>query len=102
MSPTPHVLLLEDCDKSNSPVAVREPDYRVLPQFQGASYAKRYQLFCEKAHRENLYDASALLTSTRFDGIRGKYHEPAPELSFMNLAAALYGRAVTFCKSRSR
>ena len=35
------VMLLEDCAASNSPVNVSEPHFPVLPEFKGASYARR-------------------------------------------------------------
>jgi len=37
-----YLFLLEDCDRSRSPVKVREPHFEVFPEFDGASYAKRY------------------------------------------------------------
>src|SRR5664279_5105243 len=50
------VMLLEDCEKSNTPVAVSEPHFRVFPEFRGASYTKRYELLLRKLVREKLYD----------------------------------------------
>jgi hypothetical protein len=94
------LMILEHCDKSTSPVRVEQPHYAVLQEFQGASYAKRYELFCEKAHKEGLYDATAFLMASQEDGLRGRVIEPNATLTFRNLAAALYGRAVTFCQQR--
>ena len=64
------------------------------------AYAKRYQIFCEKAFREGLYDATAFLMSNKAGGLKGAFIEPSPELSFKKLAAAIHGRAVAHCKQR--
>ncbi len=95
-----YLMLLEHDDASIRPVGVNEPHYKVLPEFRNASYAKRYQIFCEKAFREGLYDATAFLMSDKTGGLRGEYVEPSEELSFKRLAAAIYGRAVAYRKQR--
>jgi hypothetical protein len=60
-----YVFLLEDCPASHSPVKVKEPHFKVFPEFLKASYAKRYELFCRKLVRERHYDAAAFLMSDR-------------------------------------
>jgi hypothetical protein len=35
------LMLLEDCPASRTPVAVREPHFRVFDEFRNASYAMR-------------------------------------------------------------
>jgi len=62
------LMLLEECPKSLTAVSVSEPHYKVFPEFQGASYAKRYQLLCERLVERQLYGAAALLLSTPKDG----------------------------------
>ena len=96
-----YLMLLEDDAASTKPVRENEPHYEVLPEFKNASYAKRYQTFCEKAFREGLYDATAFLMSNQTGGLKGEFIEPSAELSFKNLAAAIYGRAVAYCKQRA-
>ncbi len=95
-----YLMLLEHDDISTRPVDVSEPHYKVLPEFRDASYAKRYQIFCEKAFREGLYDATAFLMSNKAGGLKGDFIEPSEELSFKKLAAAIYGRAVAHLKQR--
>ncbi len=73
------VMLVEDCPKSNMPVAVSEPHFPVFREFKGASYAKRYELLLRKLVSEKLYDASAFLMATSDGGPRGEFHEPAKE-----------------------
>ena len=50
-------MLLEESPMSTEAVRVREPHYRVLRPFENASYARRYQVLCERLVRERLYDA---------------------------------------------
>lgn len=54
-------MLLEEAPRSISPVEVTEPHFSVREEFRGASYAKRYELFCQKLVRERLYDAACFL-----------------------------------------
>jgi Restriction endonuclease XhoI len=97
-----YIMLLEDDAASTRPVKLNEPHFKVLPEFQESSYCRRYQIFCEKAFREGLYDATALLMSNKDDGLKGEYIEPSPDLTFKRLAAAIYGRAVAYSKERGR
>lgn len=98
-SPQPflgYFFMLEDCDASNRPVRVQEPHFRVLPEFIGASYVKRYELFCRKLVLERYYNASAFITSTSQDGLRGIYKFPAEDLSVERFAKVLIGHVKTF------
>ena len=74
-----YLFLLEECPRSLSPVAVREPHFEVFQDFHGASYAKRYEILLLKLLRERLYDGACLLLSTKEDGIQGEYREPNKE-----------------------
>lgn len=60
-----YLFLLEDCPGSRRPVAVKEPHFKVFPEFVQASYARRYELFCRKLARERHYDATAFLLSEK-------------------------------------
>jgi hypothetical protein len=96
-SPRPFVgylMLLEDCEASRRPVDVQEPHFKIFPEFRAASYAQRYEILLQKLVRDQLYDASALLLTSRAAAATGSYREPNAELSFANLATALVGRAV--------
>ena len=95
-----YLMLLEDDLASNVPVAVAEPHFKVRDEFRDASYARRYELFCEKLMRERLYDATALLMSGKDAGRGGSYREPSAELSFKRFAAALTGRGFAFARGR--
>lgn len=84
-----YIMLLEDSPRTNSPVAVREPHFKVLPEFDGASYSRRYELFCRKLVRERHYSAALFLTSRSNAIDSGKYSEPADDLSFDGFSASL-------------
>ncbi len=75
-----YLFMLEDCPASCRPVRVVEPHFAVFPEFRGASYRRRYEVFCRKLVRERLYDAAAFLTSDRSRGLTGQYSEPAEDL----------------------
>lgn len=104
-SPRPwlgYFFLLEESPRSISPVAVSEPHFPVFEEFRGASYAKRYELFCQKLVRERLYDAACFILSDKVSGLKGKFREPVSELNFQNFVASLIGRAVAYSKSREQ
>jgi len=84
-----YLFLLEDCPQSQRPVKVREPHFEVFPEFRGASYARRYELFCRKLVLERHYDASAFLLSEKGPGLEGRFREPATDLSFVHFAKSL-------------
>jgi hypothetical protein len=89
-----YFMLLEDAPRSNAPVRPKQPHFKVFPEFDGASYAKRYELLLTKLVRARLYDAGCLIMSTRDGGRRGEYREPTLELSFRNFMTSLLGRTV--------
>jgi hypothetical protein len=98
-SPQPflgYFFMLEDCDASNNPVKVREPHFKVFPEFVGASYRRRYELFCRKLVLERHYTASAFITSTAGDGSRGLFSTPADDLSLERFAKILVGHLTAF------
>jgi hypothetical protein len=91
-SPQPflgYFFMLEDCQSSQRPVRVKEPHFRVFPEFKGASYMKRYELFCRKLVLERHYTASAFITSDRDNGPEGIFGTPSDDLSVKNFANAL-------------
>ena len=93
-----YFILLEDALGSNKPVGVRQPHFKVFPEFQNASYAQRYNILLTKLVRSRLYDAGCFLMSPR-DGVKtGKYYEPNPELSFRTFVTSLLGRAIAVAK----
>jgi len=92
------LMLLEDTCKSQSPVQVLEPHFKVFKEFKKASYVKRYELFCERLVRERLYDATCLLLSDRDRGVKGKYSEPNKEIDFKKFVTSLMCAYNGICK----
>jgi len=91
-SPQPflgYIFMLEDCDPSNRPVKVREPHFKVFPEFVDASYMRRYELFCRKLVLERHYTAAAFVSSTEENGIKGCFKVPANDLSLERFAKTL-------------
>lgn len=102
--PTPWlgwIMLLEDCPKSSAPVDVEQPHFKVFPEFVGASYAKRYELLLRKLIRERFYNKAAFLLSTRAEGKRGLFTEPAEDLRIRDFFAGLAGHVGTIQASQT-
>lgn len=98
-SPQPflgYFFMLEDCPKSQSPVKVSEPHFKVFPEFVGASYCRRYELFCRKLVLERHYTAAAFVTSKADQGVRGVFTTPAEDLSVERFAKVLVGHLAAF------
>ena len=98
-SPQPflgYFFMLEDCPASKHPVRVKEPHFKVFPEFVGSSYARRYELFCRKLILERHYTAAAFLTSESKTGGNGHYLAPAEDLSMERFAKALVGHLAVF------
>ena len=93
-----YLFLLEDSKESQRPVSVKEPHFKVFEEFKNASYTKRYELFCRKLVRENLYNYAAFITSDRTNGPKGIYREPAEDLAFEFYARSLVAQVATFGK----
>jgi hypothetical protein len=94
-----YVFILEDCPKSNAPVKVKEPHFKVFAEYRNASYAKRYEVFLTRLLRERLYDGACLLLTPREGGENGMFTSPGRELSFGNFAAGLSARAIAYAKT---
>lgn len=84
-----YLMLLEDAPKSLSTVKVKQPHFKVFPEFSEASYTKRYEILLTKLVRERLYDSACLLLSNKASRETGEYREPSSELSFYRLLRSL-------------
>lgn len=95
-----YLMLLESAPGSTAPVRAREPHFKVFPEFRDASYARRYEILLTKLVRERLYDGACFLMSDAENGLKGAYHEPAPELSFQNFIESLLGRVIAVTRTK--
>ena len=91
--------MLEEDPASIAPKrhATLEP-FAIDHEFQGRSYAGRYELVCQRLLRERLYDAACFITSNAADGARGNFSEPNPELCIRPFAISLYARVRAFAE----
>lgn len=69
------LMLLEDAPASRAPVRDTSPHFPVFKEFQGASYAERYNILCRKLVQEQLYTTASILTSPRTASDDGAYSE---------------------------
>lgn len=84
-----YLFLLERSPEALYPVGIKPTPFPVDPIFKSASYAKRYQVLCDRIVKERLYNAAAFITSVRDS--TGPYEEPDPALRFVDFARALWG-----------
>ena len=93
-----YLFLLEDAPEASRPVGAREPFFEIDEAFKGASYKKRYEIFCRRLVRERLYDAACFVTSS--EDPASSIEEPARDLSFAKFAAEIKGRVKTLLEIR--
>lgn len=86
-----YIFLLEEADRSTTPVRVAKTVFPVERIFENTSYTDRYRILCQRLIRERLYDAACFVTSSPTPG--SPIHEPDPDLSFASFVAAIAGRA---------
>ena len=99
-SARPHLgyfMLLDDCERSRAPVQVVQPHFAVFPEFQGASYRKRYAILIEKLLRDRLYDSACFLMSSAEAAQTGDYSEPHLELTFSKFIVPLVAQVSAVC-----
>ncbi|SEV96642.1 PaeR7I family type II restriction endonuclease [Luteibacter sp. 329MFSha] len=82
------LMLVEDSQGSSTPVRDKSPHFPVFPEFQGASYAKRYEILCRRLVQEKLYSQAALMLSPETAGEDGAYSSLSDITSLRNFVAA--------------
>jgi len=85
--PKPYVgwlMLVEDAPGSRSPVRDASPHFPVFPEFQGASYLKRYDLLCQRLVQEQLYSSACILASPR-DAIETGHYDCLSNLTSLEM-----------------
>jgi hypothetical protein len=95
-----YLFMLEETPTSMRPTQrITLKPYNVDKAFQERSYAKRYELVCERLVRDRLYDAACFFTSNADTGRRGQYRDPNNELSIKNFSISLHARAAAFARA---
>lgn len=87
------LILVEDSTGSRSPVKDSSPHFPVLAEFNGASYADRYNLLCQKLVQEQLYTAASVLLSPRTSVATGAYSELSEMTGLKTFITTLAGHA---------
>ncbi|HTZ21836.1 MAG TPA: PaeR7I family type II restriction endonuclease [Opitutaceae bacterium] len=92
-SPKPflgYCVLLADEPGAHRKVGASSPHFAVLPEFDGASYAQRFAILCQKMVEEELYsEACVLLTPPVAGSTDGAYSHLDESTSFKRFAAGL-------------
>jgi hypothetical protein len=84
------VMFFEDSEDAAKVIRnVSQPHFSILPEFQDASYAKRYELLLRALVRKNLFDSAALLLSVKNTS---NYREPAVDIGMGQFLDALGAR----------
>jgi len=67
------LILVEDAPGSRNAVRIRSPHFPAFPDFEGASYLKRYDLLCRRLVKEQLYTTAAVISSPRSAAETGEH-----------------------------
>ncbi|NTU68818.1 MAG: restriction endonuclease [Chlorobiaceae bacterium] len=67
------LIVVEDATESYAPVKEKSLHFPISEEFKGVSYLQRYDLFCQKLVREQLYTAAAVISTPRNAAFSGKY-----------------------------
>lgn len=89
------LMLVEDAPESRSPVRDKSPHFPVFPEFQGASYLKRYDILCQRLVQEQLYTTASIITSPRAAVNSGEYFDLSDMTSLKTFVASLAGHVAS-------
>jgi len=87
-----YFFVMEDCRESNEPVRCTSPHFPVMPEFDQASYVQRYDMLCRKLVQEQLYDAAALVLTSKGAIRTGAYRTAGKLTSPRQFARTLAGK----------
>jgi hypothetical protein len=93
-NPRPFVgwlMMVEDAPESRRPVRDASPHFPVFPEFQGASYLKRYDILCQRLVKEQLYTTAAIMGSPRTAINSGEFTNMSDMTSLKTFVATLAG-----------
>lgn len=85
------MMLVEDAPASRSGIRDRSPHFPVFPEFQGASYLKRYDILCQRLIQEQLYTTASIITSPRTASDTGEYRDLSEMTSLKTFVTSLAG-----------
>ena len=82
-----YLFFLEDSPSSGRAVTLADSPLPPLPEFQGTSYLRRYEILCERLMLERDYTATALLVS---DSKTASVHDGSEAVGAMKFFKSLY------------
>lgn len=85
------LIMVEDAQKSRSPVRDSSPHFSVFEEFIGASYLKRYDLLCQRLVQEQLYTAATVIAAERSAVDSGEYSQLSPMTGLKSFVTAFAG-----------
>lgn len=94
------IMLLEDCNKSNTPVQDKEPHFSVDPAFNNTSYTQRYNLLCKRLVQEGLYSSATFIASPREAAEDGQYRHLSALTSLKTFVTEFAGHIAAVAAKR--
>jgi hypothetical protein len=85
------LMMVEDVVQSRTPVRDRSPNFPVFPEFNGASYLKRYDVLCQRLAQEQLYTTASILASPRTAAATGEYVDMSELTSLKTFVTSFAG-----------
>jgi len=85
------LMMVEDAPGSRRAVRDRSPHFPVFPEFQGASYLKRYDILCQRLVQEQLYTTASIIASPRTAAQTGAYEDLSDMTSLKTFVTSLAG-----------
>lgn len=83
--------LIEDAPGSRAPVRDTSPHFPVFPEFQKASYLKRYDILCQRLVQEQLYSTACVIAAPRSAINTGKFAEFSEMTNLKTFVSSLAG-----------
>ena len=81
------MILVEKTEKSTDKIRLREPHFKVRPEFYDTSYLDRYVLFCKKLMQERHYTSTGLIWTNK----DREFGFPDEEISFNSFLLSFMG-----------
>ena len=85
------LMVVEDAPKSRATVRDKSLHLPVFPEFQGASYLKRYDILCQRLVQEQLYTAASVIATPKEAITTGAYEDLSPLTSLKNFITSFAG-----------
>ncbi len=87
-----YLFLLEHAEKSTRPVRLKKSAFPPFPIFEGTSYARRYEILCERLVLERKYSRTSLILAPKSK--LGTHSEPNEDLGFYGFAKSLHAHLI--------